>query len=132
LVARLVRDEEVVGSNPAIPTIHGGTSPDRSFVVDLAALQARIRATYGDADRSRGVDATFAWFVEEVGELSRAIRRQGHDERVEEFSDVLAWLVTLADLTGVDMAEAARRYEHGCPRCDASPCLCGHLDPARP
>ncbi|WP_052664749.1 MazG nucleotide pyrophosphohydrolase domain-containing protein [Nitriliruptor alkaliphilus] len=93
--------------------------------MDLAALQATIRATYGDADRGRGVDATFGWFIEEVGELSRAIRRQGHDQRVEEFSDVLAWLVTLADLTGVDMAEAARRYEHGCPKCDASPCGCG-------
>jgi NTP pyrophosphatase (non-canonical NTP hydrolase) len=94
--------------------------------LDLADLQARIRATYGDADRARGVDATFGWFVEEVGELSRAIRRQGHEERVEEFSDVLAWLVTLADLTGVDLADAARRYQHGCPSCHASPCTCGH------
>ncbi len=93
--------------------------------MDLADLQTRIRATYGDADRARGVDATFGWFVEEVGELSRAIRRQGHEERVEEFSDVLAWLVTLADLTGVDLADAARRYEHGCPACVASPCPCG-------
>jgi NTP pyrophosphatase (non-canonical NTP hydrolase) len=93
--------------------------------LDLAALQAIIRATYGEADRARGVDATFGWFVEEVGELSRAIRRQGHEERVEEFGDVLAWLVTLADLTGVDLAEAARRYEHGCPTCAASPCICG-------
>jgi NTP pyrophosphatase (non-canonical NTP hydrolase) len=94
--------------------------------LDLAAFQATIRATYGEADRARGVDATFGWFVEEVGELSRAIRRQGHEQRVEEFSDVLAWLVTLADLTGVDMAEAARRYEHGCPSCAEVPCSCGH------
>ncbi|MTV24735.1 pyrophosphohydrolase [Nitriliruptoraceae bacterium ZYF776] len=98
----------------------------RSTPVDLAELQRTIRATYGDTDRARGVDATFGWFVEEVGELSRAIRRQGHAERVEEFSDVLAWLVTLADLTGVDLAEAARRYEHGCPKCAASPCVCAH------
>lgn len=94
--------------------------------MDLAAFQATIRDTYGDADRARGVDATFGWFIEEVGELSRAIRRQGHAERLEEFSDVLAWLVTLADLTGIDMAEAARRYEHGCPSCSTSPCTCGH------
>jgi NTP pyrophosphatase (non-canonical NTP hydrolase) len=94
--------------------------------LDLSRLQATIRATYGAADRARGVDATFGWFVEEVGELSRAIRRQGHDERVEEFSDVLAWLVTLADLCDVDLAEAARRYEDGCPTCHAVPCTCGH------
>ena len=100
--------------------------------MDLAELQQTIRATYGAQDRARGVDGTFGWFVEEVGELSRAIRRQGHDERVTEFSDVLAWLVTLADLTGVDLAEAARRYADGCPKCGRSPCTCGVSDPTRP
>ena len=92
--------------------------------MDLTALQATIRDTYGDRDRARGVDATFGWFVEEVGELSRAIRRQGHAERVHEFGDALAWLVTLADLCEVDIAEAAARYRDGCPRCGASPCTC--------
>lgn len=96
--------------------------------MDLRDLQRTIRETYGDRDRERGVDGTFGWFVEEVGELSRALRRQGHDERVHEFSDVLAWLVTLADLTGVDLADAAARYADGCPRCGARPCRC---DPAR-
>ncbi|GGI02757.1 MazG nucleotide pyrophosphohydrolase domain-containing protein [Egicoccus halophilus] len=100
--------------------------------MDLGQLQRTIAATYGVQDRARGVDGTFAWFVEEVGELSRAIRRQGHDERVVEFSDVLAWLVTLAEMTGVDLAEAAERYADGCPKCDASPCRCGVDDPSRP
>jgi NTP pyrophosphatase (non-canonical NTP hydrolase) len=100
--------------------------------VDLADLQRTIRATYGEQDRARGIAGTFAWFVEEVGELSRAIRREGHDERVVEFSDVLAWLVTLADLTDVDLAEAARRYEHGCPKCGTVPCTCAVTDPSRP
>jgi NTP pyrophosphatase (non-canonical NTP hydrolase) len=84
--------------------------------MDLADLQRSIRATYRHQDEARGVDGTFAWFIEEVGELSRAIRREDHDRRVEEFSDVLAWLVTLADLTGVDMAQAAQRYADGCPK----------------
>jgi NTP pyrophosphatase (non-canonical NTP hydrolase) len=93
--------------------------------VDLTDLQHRIATTYGHRDRERGVDATFGWFVEEVGELSRAIRRQGHDERVEEFTDVLAWLVSLAELTGVDLGQAVRqRYGAGCPKCAASPCTC--------
>lgn len=98
--------------------------------MDIAAFQTLIRDTYGDADRERGVTGTFAWFVEEVGELSRAIHRQGHDERVEEFGDVLAWLVTLADLCDVDLAAAADRYVDGCPTCHARPCACrvGPLD----
>jgi NTP pyrophosphatase (non-canonical NTP hydrolase) len=41
-----------------------------------------------------------------------------------EFSDVLAWLVSLADLTGVDLAEAAERYAQGCPKCAGTPCTC--------
>lgn len=93
--------------------------------MELSALQAMIRDTYGERDRARGVDATFGWFVEEVGELSRAIRRQGHAERVVEFTDALAWLVSLADLTGVDLAAAMReRYGQGCPGCGTTPCVC--------
>ena len=92
--------------------------------MNLEDLQQSIRDTYGDRDRDRGVEGTFAWFVEEVGELSRAIRRQGHDERMIEFSDVLAWLVTLADLCDVDLAAAAERYRDGCPKCDGKPCVC--------
>ena len=101
--------------------------------MDLGDLQATIRAIYGDQDRARGVSATFAWFVEEVGELSRAIHREDHADRVEEFSDVLAWLVSLADLCEVDLAEAVRsRYADGCPKCHGSPCTCGRMDPSRP
>jgi NTP pyrophosphatase (non-canonical NTP hydrolase) len=92
--------------------------------VEIERLQAVVRDTYGARDRARGVEGTFAWFVEEVGELSRAIHRQGHTERVEEFSDVLAWLASLAELTGVDLAEAANRYADGCPKCAEAPCTC--------
>lgn len=93
--------------------------------MELKDLQQTIRRTYGARDEERGVDATFGWFVEEVGELSRAIRRQGHQERVEEFTDVLAWLLTLAEMTGVDLdAAAAERYGDGCPSCASSPCVC--------
>lgn len=92
--------------------------------MEIAELQATIRDTYGARDGARGVDGTFGWFIEEVGELSRAIRRQGHDERVHEFGDVLAWLTSLADLCGVDLDEAAARYRDGCPVCSATPCTC--------
>lgn len=92
--------------------------------MDLAAFQAQMRAVYGARDEQRGPARTFAWFAEECGELSRAIFRGTHDDRVTEFSDVLAWLASLADLTGVDLAEAAQRYAQGCPRCRRSPCGC--------
>jgi NTP pyrophosphatase (non-canonical NTP hydrolase) len=89
--------------------------------VDIRELQATIRATYGHRDRARGVEGTFAWFVEEVGELSRAIHRQGHDERMTEFSDVLAWLVSPRGPHRRRPAEAAERYADGCPKCAPAP-----------
>jgi NTP pyrophosphatase (non-canonical NTP hydrolase) len=107
----------------AAPPVVG--RPGEELRVEIERLQAVVRDTYGARDRARGVEGTFAWFVEEVGELSRAIHRQGHAERVEEFSDVLAWLVSLAELTGVDLQQAAARYAEGCPKCGGSPCSCG-------
>ncbi|MDP9022855.1 MAG: pyrophosphohydrolase [Actinomycetota bacterium] len=93
--------------------------------MDLASFQRLIRDTYGERDRDRGVPRTFTWLVEEVGELSRALFRGDDADRREEFSDVLAWLVSLADLAGVDVAAAvADRYGRGCPKCRSVPCRC--------
>jgi NTP pyrophosphatase (non-canonical NTP hydrolase) len=87
-------------------------------------LQAIIDATYGARDRARGVDQTFRWLVEEVGELARALR-DGQGARIEaEISDVLAWTVTIASLCGVDAERAASRYAGGCPKCHNRPCTC--------
>jgi NTP pyrophosphatase (non-canonical NTP hydrolase) len=92
--------------------------------VDIAQFQQRMRTLYGDRDRERGLARTFAWFTEECGELSRALFRGTHDEQVTEFADVLAWLASLADQAGVDLAAAAQRYADGCPRCGQMPCTC--------
>ncbi|MEO8083477.1 MAG: MazG nucleotide pyrophosphohydrolase domain-containing protein [Ardenticatenales bacterium] len=92
--------------------------------MDIAAFQQAIEATYGDRDRKRGEAAAFLWFVEEVGELAEALRRGSDAERLGEFGDVLAWLVTLASLHGVDMSLAAARFAEGCPKCGGRPCVC--------
>jgi NTP pyrophosphatase (non-canonical NTP hydrolase) len=92
----------------------------------LGQLQQQVRELYGRKDAARGVEGTFMWFMEEVGELSAALRNGTHDDRVLEFADVLAWLVTLANCTGVDLDEAVRRkYGGGCPGCGKTPCECG-------
>lgn len=93
--------------------------------MDIARFQALMRETYGERDRGRGLERTFAWLVEEVGELSRALFREDHDERVTELADVLAWLVSVADQAGVDLDTAATdRYAAGCPKCGRRPCAC--------
>ena len=92
--------------------------------MDLEDFQEQMRHLYGQRDRERGLARTFAWFTEEVGELSRALFRGDAEDRRHEFADVLAWLASLADQAGVDLAEAASRYAAGCPRCGAAPCIC--------
>jgi NTP pyrophosphatase (non-canonical NTP hydrolase) len=97
----------------------------------LRELQQRIRELFGAKDARRGVEGTFMWFMEEVGELSAALRDPGQrDNLVLEFADVLAWLATLANIAGVDLEEAMlRKYGGGCPRCNASPCTCNTAKP---
>jgi NTP pyrophosphatase (non-canonical NTP hydrolase) len=90
----------------------------------LAELQAGIEATFGERDRKRGVDGTFRWFVEEVGEVAKALRERDPDELAHELGDALAWLVSVANVVGVDLERAAGRFADGCPRCGASPCAC--------
>lgn len=97
----------------------------------LADFQAKIEAIYFEKDNARGLEGTALWFAEEFGELIRALRRQGRSagdrsNLEEEFGDVLAWLVSLASITGVDLETVAwNKYGDGCPRCAGTPCTCG-------
>ena len=97
----------------------------------LAQLQQRIHDLFGEKDGRRGVEGTFMWFMEEVGELSAALRGGSSQEHLAlEFADVLAWLATLANIAGVDLEDAMnRKYGGGCPKCHASPCVCGTAKP---
>lgn len=91
----------------------------------LRQLQDTIRELYGSKDARRGVEGTFMWFMEEVGELSAALRGSDHANLEEEFADVLAWLATLANLAGVDLDQAVvAKHLKGCPKCRATPCGC--------
>ena len=80
---------------------------------------------YFDKDAARGADGTFMWLVEEVGELAAALRSGTQSQRSEEFADVLAWLVTIANIVDVDLTDAVRRkYASGCPGCGRDVCNC--------
>jgi NTP pyrophosphatase (non-canonical NTP hydrolase) len=98
-----------------------------SAVADItfAEFQQLIRNMYLKKDLARGVDGTFMWFMEEVGELAAALRDGSPENRAEEFADVLAWLTTMANVVGVDLTQAvARKYGGGCPGCGHLVCVC--------
>jgi len=78
--------------------------------LSVRCVQAAIRRAYYDRDSARGLYATFAWFVEEVGELAEALLGKRDREGLEEeIADVLAWLLSIANLVGVDVWDAFKR-----------------------
>lgn len=97
--------------------------------ITLNDFQRLIHDRYFATDSARGPAGTFLLFMEEVGELAAAL----HDNRApasptspmgkkrpitaeeranleEEFADVLAWLATLANITGVSLEKAVEKY----------------------
>ncbi|MEW6201551.1 MAG: MazG nucleotide pyrophosphohydrolase domain-containing protein [bacterium] len=90
----------------------------------ISEFQELIREIYFDRDSRRGMEGTFMWLVEEIGELANALKRGNEIEMREEFSDVLAWLVSLASICGIDMERAIEKYAGGCPKCGSTPCAC--------
>lgn len=103
-------------SEPHVPATPG---------VSLAQFQKLIREMYFEKDLARGAEGTFMWFMEEVGELAAAIRSGTQEERAAEFADVLAWLITIANVLDIDLTAAVmKKYGAGCPGCGAFVCTC--------
>ncbi|MEE8452984.1 MAG: MazG nucleotide pyrophosphohydrolase domain-containing protein [Thermoguttaceae bacterium] len=93
--------------------------------VSLADFQQLIRRMYFPKDEARGIDGTFMWLIEEIGELATALREGTPAEQSEEFADVLAWLTTIANVADVDLTKAITdKYGAGCPGCGRLVCTC--------
>lgn len=92
----------------------------------VRSFQAEIADVYLARDRERGLDRTFLWMAEEVGELAEAVRRKDFFAAKEELADVVAWTASVANLLGIDLEQAIReKYPEGrCGRCGAQPCAC--------
>lgn len=84
-----------------------------------------MRRLYFHRDSERGVTGTYDWLVDEVKELGDALKATDKEELQKEFADVIAWLASLANVTGVDLETAAvAKYNNRCPKCGRSPCEC--------
>jgi NTP pyrophosphatase (non-canonical NTP hydrolase) len=96
------------GAMPARPF---STSDTDQIMADfsLPDFQKHIADRYLEVDRARGSAKTFVWFIEEVGELATALNGDDRNNLEEEFADVLAWLCTLANIEGVDLAAALEK-----------------------
>ncbi|MHA1820285.1 MAG: MazG nucleotide pyrophosphohydrolase domain-containing protein [Promethearchaeota archaeon] len=104
--------------------------------MEIKEFQQLIREIYGNRDNERGLEKTFLWFIEEVGELSERIRQslsknqnidknKYHQLIAEELADVFAWGISLANLTDIDLEKAIlEKYPGKCLRCGKKPCVC--------
>lgn len=92
----------------------------------IREFQELMRELYYEKDSKRGIWKTYAWLVEEIGELSEALRVGDREKLREEIVDVIAWTNSLANLLEIDIAEAVlRKYgDSKCPRCKRAPCTC--------
>ena len=104
-------------------------------------FQDLISDLYLDRDMERGVNKTFLWFVEEVGELSEALRHylagkgttdlnmKNLNHVGEEIADIIAWISSLANLLEIDLEKALlEKYPNRCLKCGFKPCQCPITD----
>ena len=88
-------------------------------------FQETMRRLYFHRDSERGIKGTYDWLVDEVGELWEALEKGDKKASGKEFADVIAWLASLANITGIDLEKAAlEKYDNKCPKCKQSPCQC--------
>ncbi len=101
------------------------TKPISPSDLSIEDLQQHIHRMYYEKDVARGVDGTFMWLIEEVGELASALRGQDRENLAEEFADVIAWLFTIANVADINLAQAlSAKYGQGCPGCGRLACEC--------
>lgn len=98
----------------------------------LREFQNLIAQMYSRKDEARGIEGTFMWLMEEIGELASALRdreQHSHDDLSAEFADVLAWLATIANVAEVDLEQAVqKKYGSGCPGCSQLVCRCADAE----
>jgi NTP pyrophosphatase (non-canonical NTP hydrolase) len=93
--------------------------------MQINEFQEMMRRLYFRRDSERGVKGTYDWLVEEVEELREALEEENKEATEKEFADVIAWLASLANITGINLEKAAvEKYNYKCPKCHQSPCQC--------
>jgi NTP pyrophosphatase (non-canonical NTP hydrolase) len=93
--------------------------------MQIHEFQEMMKCLYFHRDSERGIKETFDWLADELEELREALEENNKEAIEKEFADVIAWLSSLANLTGIDLESVAiNKYNGKCPKCQRSPCQC--------
>ena len=93
----------------------------------ISEFQELVRNLYFKKDSKRGINNTFIWLVEEIGELATLLNEKmiDPDKISEELADIIAWTTSIANLVGIDLEKAlAFKYPDKCNKCSSNPCQC--------
>ena len=86
-------------------------------------------------DRDRGIERTFIWLVEELGELANQLKVKNEKDLnkiSEEMADIIAWTSSLANVLGIDLETALfEKYPNKCLKCNSNPCCCSSSTDSR-
>ena len=85
--------------------------------MEIKEFQNLMNRIYFNRDNRRGINQSFLWLIEEIGELAKEVRKEDVTAYQKEFADCFAWLTSLANLLGVNLEDALKIYEKGCPKC---------------
>lgn len=93
--------------------------------MEIREFQEMMKRLYFHRDSKRGTEGTYSWLKDEVEELGEALHGKDKEALEKEFADAIAWLASLANITNVDLEQAAlNKYDNKCPKCKHSPCQC--------
>ncbi len=95
--------------------------------MEFSDFQTLIRKLYFEKDKRRGSLGTFAWLVEEVGEVASLVKEKQIDSNAlgAELADIIAWAFSLANIYGIDLEKAIlNKYPLKCGKCGKIPCEC--------
>ena len=93
----------------------------------ISEFQNLIKDLYFEQDLSRGINTTFIWLIEEIGEFARILRSKdlNLENASEELADIIAWTSSLANLLEIDLETTlSKKYPNKCNKCKSKPCIC--------
>ena len=93
----------------------------------ISDFQKLMKEIYFHRDSERGINRTFIWLVEEIGELANLIKYENIEKKQisEEIADIIAWTNSLANLLDINIEKALlEKYPKKCIKCNSSPCQC--------
>lgn len=93
----------------------------------ISDFQKLMKEIYLHRDSERGINRTFIWLVEEIGELANLIKDENFEKKLisDEIADIIAWTNSLANLLDINIEKALlEKYPNQCIKCKSSPCQC--------